>query len=167
MVAKPMEGDGPVVRDPFSDDTVTMAELLSSCDDNADLLGALSYSRAWTDDVPKDRLSPWQQIGPEVLWAVARQTEAEIHKIGPVATRHVCNLAWVRNKRLSQLQIELAVFDAFCRVVYGECTSADISAPMVACRKETFLDLRAEAVAFLVFAMGMSECRMRSQVFGN
>lgn len=164
MVAKPMEGDGPIARDPYSDDRVTVAELISSCDDNADLLGALSYSRGWTEDVPKDWLQPWQQIGPEVLWAVNRQTEAELPKIGPVVSDYVCNLRWVRQKRLSRLQIESAVFDAFERLVYGDCMAAELSAMMVACRKETFLDLRAEAIAFMVFSMGMSEARVRDQL---
>lgn len=164
MVAKPMEGDGPITRDPYSDDRITVAELISSCDDNADLLGALSFSRGWTEDVPRDRLQPWQQIGPEVLWAVNRQTEAELPKIGPVVSDYVCNLRWVKQKRLSRLQIESAVFDAFERLVYGDCMAAELSAMMVACRKETFLDLRAEAIAFMVFAMGMSECRVREQL---
>lgn len=166
MVAKPMEGDGPV-RDPFSDEAPTVAELLSSCDDHSELLGALSYSRGWTEDVPRSQLSPWQQIGPEVLWAVSRQTEAEIHKIGPVVTDYVCAIRWVMAKKLSRLQIELAVSDALDRLIYGECTSADVSALVVACRKETFLDLRAEALAFMVFSMGMSECRLREQLHGN
>jgi hypothetical protein len=159
-----MEGDGPITRDPYSDDRITVAELISSCDDNADLLGALSFSRGWTEDVPRDWLQPWQQIGPEVLWAVNRQTEAELPKIGPVVSDYVCNLRWVKQKRLSRLQIESAVFDAFERLVYGDCMAAELSAMMVACRKETFLDLRAEATAFMVFAMGMSECRVREQL---
>jgi hypothetical protein len=159
-----MEGDGPAVRDPYSDDEITLGELIATCDDCSDVLGALSFSRGWTEDVPRSWLAPWQQIGPDVLWAVNRQTEAEIHRIGPAVTSHVANLKWVRNKRLSRLQIELAVSDALDRMISGECMSADVSALMVACRKETFLDLRAEAVAFMVFAMSMSECRMREQL---
>jgi hypothetical protein len=167
MVTKPMEGDGPPLREPFTDDRPTLGEILATVNDNADLLGALSYSRGWTRDVPRCDLSPWQQVGPDLLWAVARQTEAEHHRIGPVVTDFVCNLAWVLKTRLSRLQIELAVSDALDRLVYGECMAADVSAMMVACRKETFLELRAEAVAFMVTAMGIAESRLREQVYGN
>jgi hypothetical protein len=159
-----MEGDGPPARDPYSDDEVTLGEIIATCDDCADILGALSFSRGWTEDVPRSWLAPWQQVGPDILWAVSRQTEAEIHRIGPVVTRHVAGLGWVLKKRLSRLQVELAVSDALDRLIYGECMSADVSALMVACRKETFLDLRAEAVAFMAFAMSMAECRLRDQL---
>lgn len=167
MVTKPMEGDGPALPEPFTDDRVTLAEILSSVDDNADLLGALSFARGWTVDVPRCELSPWQQVGPDLLWAVARQTEAEVHRIGPVVADYVANLKWVRKARLSRLQIELAVSDGIDRLIYGECMAADVSALMVACRKETFLELRAEAVAFMAVAMGIAESRLREQIYGN
>lgn len=158
-----MQGDGPIYED---DPPYTLGEIVATCDDSSHIIGALCYARGWTDDVPKWQLAPWRQIGPEMIWAVNRQTEAELHRIGPVVTRHVANLKWVRAKRLSQLQIELAVADGFERLVLGDCMPADISALRVACRKETFLELRAEAVAFMVFAMGLAECGLREQL-GN
>lgn len=164
MVARPMQGDGPPVHE--AEPPYTLGEIVATCDDSSHVIGALCYARGWTEDVPKSWLAPWKQIGPEMIWAVNRQTEAELHKIGPVVTSHVEGLKWVRGKRLSRLQVELAVADAFDRVVYGDCMSAAISAMRVACRKETFLQLRAEAVAFMVFAMGLAECGLREQL-GN
>ena len=162
MVAKPMQGDGPPVHE--AEPPYTLGEMIATCDDNSFVIGALCYARGWIEDVPKSHLAPWRQIGPEMIWATNRQTEADLPKIGPVVTSYVENLKWVRDKRLSRLQIELAVSDGFDRVVYGECMSADLSAMRVACRKETFLELRAEAVAFMVFAMGLAECGLREQL---
>lgn len=164
MVAKPMQGDGPPVHE--ADPPYTLADIVATCDDNTHVIGALCYSRGWTEDVPKSQLAPWRQIGPEMIWAVNRQDECDLPRIGPVVTRHVEGLPWVRKKRLSRLQIELAVYDAFQGLVYGSCMSADVSAMRVACRKETFLDLRAEATALMVFAMGLAECGLREQL-GN
>lgn len=165
MVAKPMAGDGPATHE--GDPPVTLGEVIATCDDNSFVLGALAFSRGWNRDVPKCELAPWRQIGPEMIWAVNRQTEAELHRVGPVVTDFVCNLPWVRKTRLSRLQIESAVYDAFQRLVYGDCMAADVAAMMVACRKETFLELRAEAVAFMAFAMAMADGAFRDQLHGT
>lgn len=162
MVAKPLQGDGPPTHE--HDPPYTLREIVASCDDNSHVIGALCFSRGWNRDVPRSKLAPWRQIGPDMIWAVCRQTEADLRRIGPVVTDHVANVRWVKNKKLSRLQIELAVSDAFDRMIYGECMAADVSALLVACRKETFLELRAEAVAFMAFAMGLAECELRDQL---
>jgi hypothetical protein len=157
-----MQGDGPPVHE--AEPPYSLGEVIASCDDNADVLGALAYSRGRNRDIPKSELAPWRQVGPDLLWAASRQTEAEIHRIGPVVARWVANLAWVRKAKLSDLQIELAVADALDRVIYGNCTNCDVSALMVACRKDTFLNLRAEAVGFMAFAMALAEEAFSAQL---
>lgn len=163
MVAKPMQGDGPAVNE--ADPPYTLGEIIAVCDDNSLVIGALCFARGWNRDCPKSELPPWRQIGPDMVWAVNRQTEADLHKIGPVVAAYVENLKWVRAKRLSRLQIDLAVFDAFERLVYGDCVAADFSAMRVACRKETFLELRAEAVAFMAFSMSLADPIIREQLW--
>lgn len=165
MVAKPMQGDGPPVHE--SDPPFTLGERVATCNDNADLIGALCFSRGWNRECPRNELAPWRQIGPDMIWATNRQTSAELHWIGPLVTNYVSGVRWVMNKKLSRLQIEAAVFDAFERVVYGDCMNADVAALMVACRKETYLELRAEAVAFMAFSMGIAERELAEQLSGT
>lgn len=165
MVAKPMLGDGLPVYE--GDPPVTLGELIATCDDNSFVLGALAFSRGWNSDCPKRDLPVWRQIGPDLLWAVNRQSEANLARIGPTVTDYVWGLKWVQDKRLNRLQIELAVLDAFEQLVYGSCDPAYISALRVACRKETFLELRAEATALMAFSMGLADSEFRNQIYGT
>lgn len=165
MVAKPMLGDGLPIYE--SDPPVTLGEIIATCDDNAHVLGALAFSRGWVTDCPKSDLPVWRQIGPDMLWAVNRGTDCSLPRIGPVIAKYISGLKWVRAKRLSQLQIDLAVLDAFEQLVFGQCDPAYISALRVACRKETFLELRAEATALMAFSMGLADAEFRNQLSGT
>lgn len=165
MVAKPMFGDGlPVHED---DPPVTLSEIIATCDDNTHVLGALAYSRGWVTDCPRYQLPVWRQIGPDLLWAVNRQSEASLPRLGPVIANYVAGLDWVKHKRLSQLQVDLAVSDAFDQLVWGVCDPAYISAMRVACRKDWFLELRAEATALMAFSMGLADAEFRHQLSGT
>lgn len=165
MVAKPMQGDGPPVHE--ADPPYTLGERVASCTDNVNIIGALCFSRGWNRDCPRSELAPWRQIGPDMIWAVNRQTIAELHRIGPLVTDYVSGVQWVLRKKLSRLQIESAVYDAFMRLVFGDCMPADVAAMMVACRKETYLEIRAEAVAFMAFAMGIADRELDDQLTGT
>lgn len=157
MATKPMAGDGPTLEIFEDDPPVTLGELVATSDNNFDLLGALAMARAWPEGMPARDLEPWQRIGPDVLWMVCREDYTRVEKIGRETLNHVAGLKWVQRKRLSRLQVERAVMDAIARLVERECMAAEIACLAVALRKETYLELRAEAYAFLVNCMAVAE----------
>ena len=157
MVAKPMEGDGPRIEIFEDDPPITLGELIATSDNNFDLLGALAMARCWPEGVPAHELEPWQRIGPDVLWMVNRQDYSAAEKVGREAKAHLLGLRWVRQKRIGSLQVERAVTDAIERIVTRNCLPAETAALMAAMRLQTYLDLRAEAMAFLVNCMAVAE----------
>lgn len=158
MVTKPMQGDGPRSEETYEyEPPVTLGEMVATCEDDHNLMLALAMARAWPEGLPESELEPWQRIGPDVLWMVHRHDWSKRAKIHAEATRHVCSLRWVVRKKLGQNQVERAVTDALDRLVTGDSNPADIAALSVACRKETFLELRAEALAFLINCMSVAQ----------
>lgn len=156
MTLKPMAGDGPGYV--FEDEPpVSLGELIATSEDNFDVLGALAFARMWPEEVAWRDLDPWQRVGPDALWMVNQRDYSYAERIGRETVDHLLALRWVRRKRLSRIQLERAVIDAINRLVERECMPAEISALAVALRKETFLDLRAEATAFLVNCMAVAE----------
>jgi hypothetical protein len=158
VVTKPMQGDGPRSEDIYEyEPPVTLGELVATCEDDHNLMLALAMARAWPEGVPESDLEPWQRIGPDVLWMVHRQDWSKRVKIHAEAVAYVCALRWFVRKRLGRMQAERAVTDALDRLVTGESYPADIAAMSVACRKETYLELRAEALAFLINCMSVAQ----------
>lgn len=152
-----MKGDGPSAEIFEDDPPVTLGEMVATSDNNFDLLGALAMARAWPEGVPARELEPWQRIGPDVLWMVCRKDYVRVDRIGREALNHVAGLRWVCKRKISRQQIERAVTDAIERLVERECMAAEIACLAVALRKETYLELRAEAYAFLVNCMTVAE----------
>ena len=151
-----MKGDGP--EDTFEGDPpITLGEMVATCEDDHNLMLALAMARAWPEGVPESELEPWQRIGPDVLWMFYRQDFSRLEKILAECVRHVYGLRWVQRKKLGRNQAERACADAIEKLVTGLAWPADIAAMSVACRKETYLDLRAEATAFLINCMSVAQ----------
>lgn len=151
MVAKPMQGDGPAVYE--AEPPYTLAELVATCEDDHDLMLALAMARAWPEGVPERDLEPWQRIGPDVLWMVARRDLMALWKVVGETTRHLAVLPWVVRKNVPHSVLVKASCDAVERLVYRK----PLPQKMSDVRKETYLELRAEAVAFLVNCMAVAE----------
>lgn len=163
MVTKPMQGDGPIFED---DPPVTLGEMVATCQDDHGLLLALAMARAWPEievepgvwaKIPAHEVEPWQRIGPDVLWMVHQRDFEQQPKIHAEAATYVAAIPWVVKKRLGRAQVCRAVTDAIDRLVTGDSYPADIAAMSVACRKETYLELRAEALAFLINCMSVAQ----------
>lgn len=156
MVTKPMKGDGP--QEIFEGDPpITLGEMVATCEDDHNLMLALAMSRAWPEGVPESELEPWQRIGPDILWMFYRGDFYKQKKIHDEAVRHVSSLRWVDRKRVKMNQVERACADAIEKLVTGQTWPSDIAAMSVGCRKETYLDLRAEATALLVNCMSVAQ----------
>lgn len=155
MVTKPMQGDGPFT---FEDDPpYELGELIATSDDDHDLLLALAMSRGRGELVPDWELEPWQRIGPDVLWMVYKGDMSVAKKVLDETYLHVAGLRWVVNRKLSHAQIDRAIIDAVNKLGVNDCLPAEIASLAVALRKETYLDLRAEATAFMVNCMAVAE----------
>lgn len=158
MVAPPMRGDGPLATEIFEDDPpVTLGELVSTADNNFDLLHALAMSRAWPEGMPERDLEPWQRVGPDILWMVNRQDYCRVQKIGDETIAYLGRLRWVARKKLTRPQLERATTDAIKRLTEGDCMPASLACLAAGLRKETYLDLRAEATAFLLNCWAVAE----------
>jgi len=157
MVGKPMQADGPLGATYEDEPPVTLGELIATSDDNFDVLHALAMARAWPENVAWRDLDPWQRIGPDVLWMVHRQDFSKVERIARETRAHVMGLRWVARKGFARQQIERAVTDAIEKLVTGDCMPADIAALAAAMRKETYLHLRSEAMAFMVNCMIVAE----------
>lgn len=154
MSARPLQADGPTFED---DPPYTFGEIIATAEDDHGLLLALAMARAWPEGVPERDLEPWQRIGPDVLWMVYKQDMARWGKIHAETVAYLGGLTWVIRKKLSARQIECAASDAIDRMVTGQCTPSDIAALAVAMRVDTYLNLRAEGVGFLVNCMSVAQ----------
>lgn len=151
---------------PFDDSPPTLHERLGRLDDH-DSMMALAFARRWREGVAWADLEPWQRVGPDLLYAVTFQDDAERPRFLREAVAHLSGLRWVARKRLSRLQLIMAANDAVDRIMYRTCQGAEVSAPVVACRKETYLDLRAEAAAFLAACLFRATDEFCSARYGN
>jgi len=156
MVAKPMQGDGPTIEVYESEPPYTLGELISTCEDDVDLLHALSMARYRDEETPYSQLNPWQRIGPDLLWMVYKGDTAQFNKIADEAYLHVSSIDWVVKKKLSHAQINRAVLDSVNKLATNSCMPAEIACLAVAMRKDTYLDLRAESTAFLAYCMSIA-----------
>lgn len=154
MVAKPMQGDGPIYE---YDPPITLGEMVATCEDDHGLLLALAMARAWPEGVPYHELEPWQRIGPDVLWMVCRQDMTAYPRIHAETVSHLASLRWVSRKGIKRRALARASTDAIERIVVGDCYPGDLAARAVGIRKETFLQLRAEATAFLINCMAVAQ----------
>ena len=150
----------------YEDSGATLHERIGRCDDY-DSMGALAISRRWPEGVAWADLEPWQRCGPELLYAATFQDDGERPRFMREAVAHMRGLRWIRNKKLSRLQLIMAANDAVDQILYRNCQAAVISAAAVACRRETYLDLRAEAVAFLAACMFHATDEFCAARFGN
>lgn len=132
----------------FEDSPATLHEKIGR-EGDTDSMMAIAFARRWPEGVAFRDLKPWQRFGPDLLYAVCFQDDSERPRFMREAVAHMQGLKWVARKRLSRLQLIMAANDAVDRIIYRTCQGAEVSAAAVACRKETYLDLRAEAVAFL------------------
>ena len=99
----------------------------------------------------------WSTAKAYAVSLLARQDYSAAEKVGREAKAHLLGLRWVRQKRIGALQVERAVTDAIERIVTRNCLPAETAALMAAMRLQTYLDLRAEAMAFLVNCMAVAE----------
>lgn len=157
MVAKPMQGDGPATDIYEDDPPYTFEELVATSDGNLDLMHALSMARNRDEFTPDWALEPWQRIGPDILWMVHRGDMSVARKVLNETYDYVAGLRWVRQKKLSHQQIDRAVIDAVNKLGINQCLPAEIASLAVALRKDTYLDLRAEATAFMVNCMAVAQ----------
>jgi hypothetical protein len=132
-----------------------------------DAFAALAICRGWPEHVAWADLDPWQRIGPELLESVVFQTETYRRRFLHETVAHLDGLEWVQRRRLSFLQLLLAADDAVDRILYRECKPSQQQALRVACRLTTYLELRAEAVAFLGVSLALATYAFRRAYYGE
>lgn len=154
MVAKPMQGDGPIFED---DPPVTLEEIIATCEDDHNLLLALAMARAWPEGLPEAQLEPWQRIGPDVLWMVCRQDLARYTKIHAESVNYLSKIGWIYRQKITRKQMARAASGAIYKLVYRRVESPKAASKEVSIREATYLDLRAEATAFLVNCMSVAQ----------